>query len=100
MAFHEKHYQFPHKKGFREKIRGGAGFSERMEKALRQLEKALEDYVEEDNGDEPPPMSATPARKKTNAPNLQQAGRYPSATSGCFSPPPASTMRLTHTKKT
>ena len=100
MAFHEKHYQFPHKKGFREKIRGGAGFSERMEKALRQLEKALEDYVEEDNGEEPPPMSATPARKKANAPNRQTDAQCPSATSGCFSPTPVNTMRLMPTRKT
>lgn len=44
------------KEWLKEKMGGGDGcFSERMEKTLRLLEKVLEDYVEEDNGDEPPP---------------------------------------------
>jgi transposase len=43
------------KEWMKEKMRGGAGLSERMVKTLRLLEKVLEDYVDEDNGDEPPP---------------------------------------------
>lgn len=43
------------KEWLKEKMRGGICFSERMGKTLRLLEKVLEDYVEEDNGDEPAP---------------------------------------------
>jgi transposase len=54
------------KEWLNEKMRGGAGFSEKMEKTLRLLEKVIVDFVEEDNGDEPPPKRKRGRARKGN----------------------------------